>query len=102
VDDAWIDINCFRHAPAGRFGNSGVGILHGPGYWNWDLGLSKDFHLDDRRYFTLRIEAFNVVNHPNFALQVGSANLADPTTFGRIQNTFSAPRIIELAARFTY
>jgi carboxypeptidase family protein len=102
VDDPWIDVTCFRRAPDGRFGDSGVGILHGPGYWNWDLGISKDFHLDDRRYFTLRIEAFNVLNHPNFALQVGSANLADPTTFGRIQNTFSAPRIIELAARFTY
>ena len=102
VDDPWIDINCFRRAPAGQFGDSGVGILHGPGYWNWDVGISKDFHLDDRRYFTLRIEAFNVLNHPNFALQVGSANLADPTSFGRIQNTFSAPRVIELAARFTY
>ena len=102
VNDAWIDINCFRRAPAGRFGDSGVGILYGPGYWNWDLGISKDFHFDDRRYLTLRVEAFNVLNHPNFALQAGSADFSNPTTFGRIQNTFSAPRIIELAAKFTY
>jgi hypothetical protein len=49
-----------------------------------------------------KIEAFNVFNHPNFALQAGSADISSPTTFGRIQNTFSAPRIIELALRFTY
>ena len=102
VNDAWIDISCFRRAPAGQFGDSGVGIMYGPSYWNWDLGLSKNVYLSDSRYFTVRVEAFNVLNHPNFALQAGSANIADPTTFGRIQNTFSAPRIVELVLKFTY
>jgi hypothetical protein len=102
VDDAWIDINCFVSAPAGQFGNSGVGIMYGPSYWNWDLGLSKNVSLTNSRYITFRVEAFNVLNHSNFALQAGSANIADPTTFGRIQNTFSAPRIVELVLKFTY
>jgi Carboxypeptidase regulatory-like domain/TonB dependent receptor len=103
VDDVWIDINCFQHAPAGQFGDSGVGILYGPGYWNLDLGLSKNFYIiDDRKYLTFRIEAFNALNHPNFALQAGSADMSNPTTFGRIQNTFSAPRIVELVIKFTY
>jgi hypothetical protein len=102
VDDPWMDINCFQHAPPGQFGDSGVGILRGPHYWNVDFGLSKDVRFDDRRYFTFRIEAFNVFNHPNFAIQAGSADIANPATFGRIQNTFSAPRIVELVGRFTY
>src|SRR5262249_47889811 len=102
VNDAWADINCFVHAPVGSFGDSGVGILRGPKYWNWDLGISKDFYFDSRRYFTLKIEAFNVLNHPNFAIQAGSMDISNPTTFGRIQNTFSAPRIIEVVGKFTY
>jgi hypothetical protein len=103
VDDAWIDINCFQHAPRGQFGDSGVGILSGPGYWNVDLGLAKNFYvLDDRKYLTFRIEAFNVFNHPNFALGAGSGDISSPTTFGRITNTFSAPRIVELVLKFTY
>ena len=102
VDDVWIDISCFQSAPPGQFGDSGVGILHGPKYWNLDLGLSKNFDVTGGRYATFRIEAFNVLNHPNFALQAGSANIADPTTFGRIQNTFSAPRIVELVVKFSY
>ena len=51
-----------------QFGDSGVGILRGPGYWNWDLGLSKNFYLDDKRYLSFRASRrFNVLNHPNFA-----------------------------------
>jgi hypothetical protein len=103
VNDPWIDINCFQHAPAGQFGDSGVGILRGPGYWNLDLGISKNFYvIDDRKYVTFRVEAFNVLNHPNFAIQAGSADMSNPTTFGRIQNTFSAPRIVELVLKFSY
>lgn len=102
VDDVWLDISCFQHAPRGQFGDSGAGILHGPGYWNWDLGLTKDLYLDDRRYLTFRIEAFNVLNHANFKLDDDSTNMADPTTFGRILRTFSAPRIVELVGKFTF
>jgi hypothetical protein len=101
-NDKWLDINCFQHAAVGKFGDSGVGIQYGPKYWNWDLGLSKDFYFDDKRYLTFRIEAFNVLNHPNFALQQGSADISDPNSFGKVLNTFSAPRIVELVAKFTY
>jgi hypothetical protein len=103
VNDAWFDINCFQHAPRGQFGDSGVGILTGPGYWNVDLGLAKNFYvIDDRKYVTFRIEAFNVFNHPNFALGAGAGDISNPTAFARIQNTFSAPRIVELVLKFTY
>jgi hypothetical protein len=102
VNDVWFDIKCFQHAPAGQFGDSGVGILRGPKYWNWDLGLSKDFYFDDKRYLTFRIEAFNVLNHPNFAIVQHAADISDPANFGKILGTFSPPRIVELVVRFTY
>ena len=101
-DDIWVDISCFAHAPIGQFGNSGAGILHGPGYWNIDLGLAKDFHFDDHRFVTFKVEAFNILNHPNFAISQGSTDLGDPTSFGKILNTFSAPRIVELVLKFTF
>jgi len=32
----------------------------------------------------------------------GATDIGDPNNFGRILNTFSAPRIVELALKFTY
>jgi hypothetical protein len=102
VNDVWFDIGCFEHAPAGTFGDSGVGILRGPGYWNWDLGIGKNFYIDNDRYFNLRIEAFNVLNHPNFKFTTGQANIASPASFGRLLNTIGASRIIEVVVRFVF
>ena len=70
--------------------------------YNARLLREGKFALDDKRYFTLRVEAFNVLNHPNFAVQAGSMDISNPATFGRIQNTFSAPRIVEIVGKFTY
>ena len=98
----WIDISCFQRAPAGQFGDSGVGIITGPGYWNVDFGLGKGIHFGDRDIVTFKIEAFNLFNHPNWAIGQDSANIVDPNTFGRVHNTFSAPRIVELVLKFTY
>jgi hypothetical protein len=99
-DDTWIDISCFARAPVGQFGTSGHNILSGPGYWNVDFAVSKNIHIDDRRFFTFKIEAFNALNHPNWGAP--SSDISDPNTFGRIQQTFSAPRIVELVGKFTY
>src|SRR4029453_9911320 len=101
-DDTWIDASCFQRAPAGQFGDSGVGIITGPGYWNVDLGLGKNFYLDSTRYLTFRLEAFNVFNHPNWAIQAGSADFSVPKTFGRVQNKFPGPRVGEGVVKFTY
>ncbi len=101
-NDVWINASCFSHAAIGTFGNSGVGILHGPGFWNLDLVLGKNFEFANRRYVTFKIEGFNVFNHPNFAIGKDETDISNPTAFGHIVNTFSAPRIVELAFKFTF
>jgi Carboxypeptidase regulatory-like domain len=101
-NDIWIDISCFQHAPVGQFGTAGQNILSGPGYWNVDLGISKNLFIDDKRYLTFRVEAFNVFNHPNFSMNAGASDISDPNNFGKILNTFSAPRIIELVLKFNF
>jgi hypothetical protein len=37
------------------------------GLQNWDMSLFKNFRLGEQRSVQLRLEAFNVFNHPNFA-----------------------------------
>jgi len=35
--------------------------------WQIDLALHRDFQLAERRSLQFRIEAFNALNHPNYA-----------------------------------
>ncbi len=99
-DDVWINIKCFSHAPKGQFGTTGHNTVTGPGYWNLDLALSKNLYIDNKRYLTLKVEAFNALNHPNWGAP--SSDISDPPSFGKISNTFSPARIVELVVKFNY
>lgn len=50
-----------------RFGNTGLNILRGPGTFNWDFGLFRNFRLSERCKLEFRGEAFNFTNTPHFA-----------------------------------
>ncbi len=51
----------------GTFGNYGRNTLHGPGLSQFDLTLHKRFPLTERINFEFRAEAYNILNHANFA-----------------------------------
>jgi hypothetical protein len=76
-------------APAlGTFGNLGQSSILGPGFWEWDTALSREFAIREQQRIEVRFEGFNVTNsfHPgNPGLSTGS-----PNTFGVI-NTDAAP-----------
>ena len=51
----------------GTFGSVGKGSVHGPGFFNWDAGLFKEFALGSERVRAqFRAEFFNLLNHANF------------------------------------
>src|SRR6267143_564214 len=53
-------------APIGRFGNSGVGIIQGPGRWQFDMSLVKTVPLwGERVKANLFVLGTNLFNHPN-------------------------------------
>ncbi len=80
------------------FGDSGRNILIGPGFHNWDIGLSRISQLADGHNVEFRIELFNAFNHPNFSLPNREYGTS---VFGKI---FSASRAreIELALKYTF
>ena len=51
-----------------RFGTSGLNILRGPGIFNMDLGLFREFAFTERFRMQFRAEAFNFTNTPHFGL----------------------------------
>lgn len=50
-----------------HFGNVGRNAFVGPNYKNFDFSLVKDTAITERVTMQLRIDAFNLFNHPNFA-----------------------------------
>ena len=43
-----------------------MGIMNGPGYFDWDTGLMKNFHFTESKYLQFRWEMFNALNHVNY------------------------------------
>ena len=53
-----------------QFGTAGARLpgLRSPGFWNVDTSLAKQFHFSESKYFELRWEMFNALNHQNLAM----------------------------------
>jgi len=80
--------------------------LHGPHFSNTDLALIKTFRMTERVRMEFHAEAFNVFNHPSFALPLnGAGGVADftlPSSFGVITSTANAPRQLQFALRLEF
>jgi hypothetical protein len=62
---------------AGSLGTSGFYNLRGPGTFNWDFGLFRDFAITERIRLQFRAEAFNFTNTPHFGGTVSSGHIPD-------------------------
>jgi hypothetical protein len=105
----WFDTSCFV-PPAdttGTYGDAGRGILRGPGQFNIDASLIKRTRFG--RYLTeFRVEAFNLLNHAQFAnpnTQIGNAAVG--TISAMLANPSCAlcgttERQIQIAAKVTF
>ena len=81
VDTAscWFNPSAFALPPPGQFGNAGRNILRGPGFAQFDLSLQKSFPLREGMKIAVGAEAYNLLNHPNFAIP---SNTQSPLTPG--------------------
>ncbi|PYU88229.1 MAG: hypothetical protein DMG08_26290 [Acidobacteria bacterium] len=70
--ERWFDISAFRDPVLGAYGNSGEGIIRGPGLANWDLSIFKNFRIREGKTFQFRWEMFNAFNN---------VNLMNPSTY---------------------
>ena len=94
-----LDVTKFAENLPGTYGNSPRNYFVGPKSFNIDSSLSRSFPLHEALALTLRLEAFNVLNHPNFGNP--SASVFTPTSFGKVSSA-AAPRIFQAAAKITF
>jgi hypothetical protein len=96
----WFNVGAFIDDPTYSFGNSGYGIIVGPGAINLDFGLRKVFHITERQLLQLRLEVFNAPNHPNFGNP--SMNIdAGPGAAGAI-TTVGANRVTQIGLKYSF
>ena len=94
----WIDRAAFQTPAIGTYGNLGKFNMKGPGVFQFDLALSRTFGIGEGKTVQLRSEAFNILNHANFAPPVSALNSA---AFGQIQRA-AEPRILQFAFKFGF
>jgi hypothetical protein len=93
----WFDTSCFVNPPLYTFGNTGRNILIGPGLFTWNLGLGKNFRLNERLGLQFRSEFLNLFNRPNFGFpnaKIGSSSV------GTITSVVTNAREIQFTLRF--
>jgi hypothetical protein len=94
----WFNKEAFAKPDAGEFGVQERNLLRNPGFWNWDLGLRKNFATTESQRLQFRFEVFNLLNHPNWS----GAN-SDPTSgsFGLVTGK-SGNRTLQLALKYIF
>jgi len=83
-----------------QYGNSAYNMLWGPRYQNWDTAVSKTTTLHENINLQIRVDAFNVFNHPTFALP--AAAITNTRTVGTITSTNGANRTLQLGGKLTF
>ena len=86
-------------AAAGTYGNISKNSFRGPKALNFDAQISRVFPIHESLNTTLRLEAFNVLNHPNFSNP--DAKLTD-STFGQISSTSNAARVFQGSVKINF
>jgi hypothetical protein len=102
----------FTNPPWGSPSNNARNAFYGPGFWDWDMAVSKRISITERVKAELRFEGYNILNHPHF-LNPGTdggalGNLIDNSSFGVISNTYTQPdgttsaRQVQVALRVSF
>ena len=63
----YFNVAAFAYPAAGTFGNHVRNSIEGPGFWTVDLALSRLVRIASQQTLELRLEAFNLLNHVNWA-----------------------------------
>ncbi len=109
VQGTYLNSAAFTNAPEAPngtspddtdFGNSGVGMVRGPGQRDIDMALERLIPISESHSVHLRAEFFNLSNTPNFANPINIVNFGP--AFGKIIGKTNNPRIIQVALKYKF
>lgn len=89
----WINPNRYtlNGFQLGTIGNAKIGDCLGPPTNTWDASLSKNFKLTERIGVQFRMDAFNLLNHPQYGIPGGGSNQSTFNVGFSAPNTLATP-----------
>ena len=112
-------IGCTFSSDGNHFGNSPRNLVYGPGFEDVDFSLGKKTKISERFTIDIKVDAFNILNHPNFGTPINEFVVTQPTTpggmvtvspgnFGQISSTrfpsgdVGSSRQMQLSGKFIF
>jgi hypothetical protein len=95
----WFNTAVFAAAPNNRYGNSGTGIVEGPGLQTYDLSLAKHFALTERFDLKFQGDFFNAPNITNFSTL--NTVVTNTSNFGTLSAAYP-PRNVQLSLKLSF
>jgi hypothetical protein len=114
VYTSYINASAFTPNATGTFGSSGRFAYRGPKFLQADCAVNRSFAVYKTMTMNLRLDAFNVLNHPNFAAPgastgssgyLGTSSALTSGTFGTVGATMlngGGARVFQGAMKFTF
>ncbi len=96
---------CAAYAVApGTYGNAGRNAFRGLPNYQFDGQISRIIPIHERLNATLRLECFNLLNHPDFAVPPSSATALSSSSFGQVSTiaTGSNSRLFQGSIKFEF
>ncbi|QNI36792.1 TonB-dependent receptor [Edaphobacter albus] len=96
----WFNTAAFAIPASGTYGNSSRNMLRSQQLWNLDTSVFRNFPLYREMQLNLRVESFNVANHPT--LSTPNATITTPSSFGTVTSVVGNQRLMQFAAKINF
>jgi hypothetical protein len=109
----YINASCFAvPTQTGQNGPTVLPAIYGPAFFNWDMGLFKNFQIKESKKIQLRFNGYNFLNHPLWSFNGSNLNLhysqdatgkitMDAPLFGTV-TTKQGHRVVQAAIKFFF
>ncbi len=98
---SYFNTAAFSVNALGTPGDASRRTFYGPGMFNTDLALLRNFRISESKALQFRLEAFNVFNHTQFFGPAAVNGNIDNPLFGQVVQA-APPRLMQLALKFTF
>jgi len=98
----YFNPDAFTDNAEGTAGDAARRFFSGPGMFNTDAVLRRNFQIREGNVLQLRLEVFNLFNHVQFFGPAAvNGDVDNKQLFGKVQNS-AAPRLMQAAIKFSF